>query len=288
MGQAPPITAFPAGEKDPGGDRVDFKPSKFDKQIHQHGLRVGWSKLLWCPCVSPDPTSDQSDPDCEFCGGSGHLYVRPAGSAYQVPTQDVGPITAHQRAVLDRAHASIVPAIVQGVEQTVESVDVIGPWNWGSIAVTMVAGNRLHHQDRICLLDSLIAYSELRAIRSSTADVRLRYPASPDDPDLLLVDDEGRRYVHEEHFDVTAEGDLRWITGQGPTIPEIGYRRLSIRYTTIPHYVCWRATHLTRTSMAKLKIPDAAAFPHGKPIQLPQQWSCMLEYVPDRVIVEEV
>ena len=144
----------PAGTKVTGGQRVDFKPEKFDQQIAAHGLRMWWSRAVDCPCQGNEQT-DQADPNCTLCSGRGWLYFLPdaklRGDGVDIYGNPVELNTAQD--------AVSIQGILTSTTVDPQVYEKFGQWIFGTARLTTSLYNRIGYRDRLVLRDSSISYS---------------------------------------------------------------------------------------------------------------------------------
>ena len=68
-----PELGIPEGVKQIG-QRIDFKPTQFDLAIETKGYLLLWERSTQCPCTPVTTQTEQPDPNCSLCKGSGWIY----------------------------------------------------------------------------------------------------------------------------------------------------------------------------------------------------------------------
>jgi hypothetical protein len=257
------VVGLPAGVKDLV--RADFRNEMWVQAIEAKGYRLAWSRTAQCPCQSINDQTDQSDPNCPLCEGSGWIFFKPEGAVAN--TKIIGPLDAIQtRFVGD--HAAIVHGIMTGLSNQQNALDPVGPWMQGMAMVTLRAENKLGYYDRITALDSRIVYSQVLKA-GITATLKTKYPVVQ----ANLVRSVAKVYVEGTDFDVVI-GDIVWKTGKAP----VPATQLVVHYLTHPTYRVTEHPHMVRTTLTKFKV-KAPSTPQGEPIDLPVQGVLRYEFL---------
>lgn len=262
------------GLKEKVRPRVDFDLSLFEKAI-ERSPRFVWDHMALCPCSDSNSQTQQPDPNCDECHGTGFYWYGPSG--YVVDETKTGSLTQAQLAVQQKHGGSIIRGFMTQARDSVTSpqlkgnaYDTLGGWQWGRLRVTVRPENHLGYYDRLTNLDSEIVYTQLADMPSSGNTLTLRYPAIGVD----LIKSVSTRYVVDQDFTVTA-GNIVFRAGVAPD----GGTRLSVNYrchptwliTTYPHAV--RATSVIRKQKRPLITPGV-----GNPQNLPIQAEVELEF----------
>jgi hypothetical protein len=207
------ITGLPSGTKE-AGQRVDFKPDKFDLAIKTKGQRAWWSRAGICPCRNNAQT-DQADINCPVCNGDGWFYYLPELGVENY-TADIhgNPIEINES-----NNAIGIFALVSHMTQDTQVYEKFGEWVFGTIRVTVQAENSIGYRDRLILRDSKMTYGQLITSDGSAkinvvggrSDEGLRYPVV--DPILLCQVSNGVRinYRLDTDYAVDDDGGLSWL-----------------------------------------------------------------------------
>jgi len=255
---------IPAGMKEQG-KRVDFKPDEFALLIETKGYRVAWRRAAICPCNPINDQTDQANPNCELCDGTGWILFRPMGAIVDEDT--IGELTATQETIV--AEAAVIRAVMANFNNADKPWDTVAARVEGTSMVTVRAENVLGYYDRITNLDTTLAYSQLvEANGGSTLETR--YPVVG--VNLLRSEDD----EYEVDADFTSEaGVITWRSGFEPPV---GTRMVA-------HYLChpvWRIIehpHATRLTPVKFKTSSPVT-PQGDPKPLPVQGLAKYEWLP--------
>lgn len=273
--EAPPITGLPAGTKE-AGQRVDYKPSQFELLIETKGVRLAWSRATPCPCAPINSQTQQPDPTCNICAGSGWVYFR--NSPY-TPAVDVGTLTTLQRSLMNSHKGMVIRGVIQGLTTKSDAFNQLGPWAFGSVLVSVRPDNRMGYYDRIVNLDGYMAYSQIVIQGAATtsggvttpAALQTRYPAICVN---ILLDQDGVRKNAGVDFDLSNVGTVIWRTGKAPAEGT----RLTIHYLCHPVYLVVEHMHVSRVSPVKFKKASPIT-PRGDPSQLPIQMVASLHHL---------
>src|SRR4030042_494975 len=170
---AVPELGLPAAEKD-AGQRVDFKPDKFDLLIENKGYLIAWTRACVCPCAPVATQSDQPDPNCELCKGKGWFYF--GGS--QVQDLSGFRFSDVQTKIIQDANAMLIRGILTNVMNQYDTLDRLGNWQAGTMNLTVRHQNKLGLYDKIVVLWPEIVYSEV-VVADGTDVLRTRYTSVP-------------------------------------------------------------------------------------------------------------
>lgn len=264
----PPVPALglPTGEKEEG-QRVDFKPTKFDLLIESHGYRLAWTRAAECPCAPvSDSAEGQVNPNCTRCNGTGVYYFGHPGTR---DTEEIGTLDNVQQAVVDNSNALVIRGVITGVQRQFTPAEPIGHWARGSMYVTVRGANMLGWYDRITALDMNIAYSET-VLADGTDYLSTRYLVTG----INSVVSETTDYVADQHYEIDT-GRLKWINSSAPATNT----RLSIHYQCHPTFLVVEHPHVARITNKKNKTLNVIT-PRGDPTQLPIQALLQYEFIP--------
>lgn len=261
------VIGLPDGVKE-AGRRVDFRPDDFTLAIETKGYRIAWSRAAPCPCDSVNDQTQQPDPNCDVCEGSGWFYFAPSE-----PIGDpAGQLTDLQNAVVQRYKAGIIRGIMTMGTAQYDPYNKAGNWKDGQMNLTVRPENRLGYYDRIVNLDSEIVYAEtLDAGPASVDTLNLRYDCVKINV-LRSLDT-----VYEPEVDYTLElGDIKWKPGKQPTEGT----RLMAHYHTYPVWLVTEHPHTVRGTPQKFKKPKAKlTTPQGDHVALPIQALVRYEFL---------
>lgn len=257
------VVALPPGVKDLV--RADFRNEMWIQAIEAKGYRLAWSRTAPCPCKSINEQTDQSDPNCPLCEGTGWIFFKPDGAV--VNTKVIGPLDPIQTKFIGD-HGAVIHGIMTGLSNQQNALDAIGPWMQGMAMVTVRAENKLGYYDRLTALDSRIVYAQtLKA--GETTTLKTKYPVVQ----ANLVRSVDRVYTEGADFDVVV-GDIVWRPLLGPAPGT----QLTCHYLTHPTYRITEHPHMVRTTLTKFKVKQPLT-PQGEPVDLPVQGVCRYEFL---------
>jgi hypothetical protein len=250
------------------GKRVDFKPDEYVLLIETKGYRLAWSRGSYCPCKPINEQTDQPDPNCTLCAGTGWIRFRPEESV--VDPRLTGSLDALQQSILDD-EAALVRGIMTGITNTKIPYDHVLPRLEGVMQVTTRHENKLGYYDRLVNLDSTIIYAQVYDF-GGEAQTSLRYPARY----INLIRSTTKVYTEVTKYNPGGDftlslGKIVWETGKAPPMNE----RLAVHYLTHPTWRVVEHPHAIRTTPVKFKTKS----PVGDPKSLPVQGVCKLEFM---------
>lgn len=255
------------GQKE-AGKRVDFRPDDFVLLVETKGYRLAWSRAAYCPCQPINDQTEQPDPTCTLCEGSGWVRFRPEAAVVNPDT--IGELDELQQAIVDD-NAAVVRGIMTSITNTKIPYDQVLPRLEGMMQVTTRHENKLGYHDRIVNLDSTIIYAQVYDFQGE-AETSLRYPVRY--VNLLQSTTQAFLEVSNEN----PNGDFRlvsgkivWESGKAPPTGE----RLAAHYLTHPTWRVVEHPHAMRTTPVKFKTTS----PVGDPEPLPVQGICKLEFM---------
>jgi hypothetical protein len=259
------VTGLPEGTKEQG-QRVDFRPDQFDLAIETKGYRLAWSRAAQCPCMPINAQTEQPDPNCPICKGSGWLHFRP--NKEPLGESVVGQLSDVQRSILEKNQAVVIRGIMSGISTKSQPFDPIGSRLEGTLMLTVRHQNKLGYYDRIVNLDSVIVYSEILETGMPTEPLATRYP---------IVGINLLRSVNTEldGADFKLEsGRIVWLAGRAPAPGT----RLVCHYLTHPTWLVVEHPHAIRSSPVKFKTQELET-PRGKTRPLPVQAVVKFEFM---------
>lgn len=263
------ITGLPAGTKE-AGQRVDFKPDKFDLAITTKGYRCWWSRAAPCPCVNNAQTR-QPDPTCGLCDGYGEMLFLPDPLAASHSEDRHGnPIEVSD----DRLSVGI-QVLMTGLARNKEIFERFGTWVMGQAMCTTQAGNELGFRDRLVLRDATIHWSELveadgaSLIKVGRRMERIRYrPVA-----VTLLRSQAMVYEQPRDFSINSDGQIVWSSAATPADGTI----LAVHYKTHPVYRITDWPHTIRDTLVAAKtLALSKAEQHRR---LPTQCTAKLDFL---------
>lgn len=256
----PGVLGFPPGVKE---RRLDFRPEEFLLAIETKGYRVAWSQASLCPCAGINDQTDQPNPTCALCNGSGWILFRPAGAV--TDEKITGELDSLQTAIVGNDSA-IIRAVMTSLVAKDVPYDQANRRMEGSANVTVRPENKLAYFDRLVNLDTTIAYAQ-RVKADGSLTTSLRYLIRQ----VNYLRSETTIFVEGTHFSISATGAITWVAGQQPTSGTI----------LAAHYLChptWRISehpHAARMTSRKFKTQSSV----GNPIPLPVQGVARYEWL---------
>lgn len=277
--QGPPIAGVTEAAI-AGNPRADFKPRDFERLIDAHGTRFAWARAMRCACRPMNRQTQQPNPACPRCRGSGWMLF--GDPTYATPSA-VGDLDAIQRAVVAEHNSSVIRGVLTGVSQQVEPYDRIGERLTGSAMLTVRDDNKLSFYDRLVDLDSEMAFSEIVEIEWTRGPTprplapRLRYrPIGV----TLIVDESGREYRTVDNYEIAVDGTFQWV---GNNAPAAG-ARVGVHYLHHTTYRVIEWPHVMRRAQPRTGVPAAQRrTPLGEPTGLPRQAVVKLDHLVDGV-----
>jgi hypothetical protein len=210
--------------------QISFSSEAFAQFIRGQGVRVVHFR------AAPDPTAMQSRGDPRPVDGTrhssdGYIYEE-AGVAHVLFHSNSAQETMPVEGVIDYSTAFMtLPAYYEQPDgQTGTTPILVMPW------------------DRFYLKDIEVRVVDRQIVEpNSTGTDRLRYPATFVE---FLQDAAGVKYNQDEHFVITEQGYIKWISQHRPGWNAELNRGVpySIRYRYTPYFVCQRLLHEIRIS----------------------------------------
>jgi hypothetical protein len=257
----PGTIGLPADVKETGR-RVDFRTDEYILAIETKGYRVAWSRASYCPCKPINDQTDQADPNCSICEGSGWIRFRPSGA---ITNEDItGELDDIQQAIVDD-EAAVIRALMSGITNERKPYDEVLPRLEGMMNATVRTENKLGYHDRLVNLDSTIVYSQVHDYTGGTT-MKLRYPVRA----INLMRSESQTFVEDTDFKLVT-GNVEWLSGQEPPEDE----RLAIHYLTHPTWRVVQHPHAVRLTPVKSKTKSKV----GDPVAMAVQAVCQLEFM---------
>jgi hypothetical protein len=264
------ITGLPTGVKE-AGQRVDFKPDKFDLAIVTKGYRVWWSRAAPCPCVN-NPQTRQPDPTCELCDGYGEMLFLPEASL-EVYSEDQhgNPIELSE----DRLSVGI-DVLMTGLTRDSQIFERFGAWVFGMAQCTAQAGNELAWRDRLEMRDAYVHWAQTfdadggLVVKVGRKIDRIRYRAVS--VNLLRTVD--HVYQQPSEFTVNAKGQIVWASAA--VAPPAG-TTVTAHYKMRPVYRIIDWPHTIRDT--KVAIKAKAANKAAQHRRMPTQCTAKLDFL---------
>jgi hypothetical protein len=257
----PGVVGLPDGVKE-AGQRVDFKPDKFVLAVETKGYRLAWSRACRCPCIPVNQQTEQPDPTCSLCGGTGWFLFRPHDAV--IDEKVTGNLDGVQQSLIGN-YSVVIRGIMSGIMTQYQGYDILGARLEGTAAVSVRYENKLGYYDRLINLDATIAYVQILESDGSL-NLETRYVARQ----VNLLRSATKVYVEDTDFTVT-NGMVQWISGQEPGSSE----RLAIHYLTHPVWRIIEHPHGMRLTPVKFKGTE------DTPTELPVQGIAKYEFLLD-------
>lgn len=257
------VVGLPDGVKE-AGQRVDFKADKFTLAVETKGYRLAWSRAAPCPCTSVNDQTEQPDPNCSVCEGSGWFYFAPSESV----SANAGTLSDLQTKVIADKKAGVIRGLMTTGTADFDPYNKIGFWQDGQMMLTVRPENKVGYYDRIINLDDDLVYAET-IDATSASQLALRYPAKQ----VNLLRSLDTVFVPDVNFDLV-DGEIRWLTGQ----PASG-TKLIAHYLTYPVWLITHHPHIVRSTLVKQKNPNPTT-PQGDSIPLAIQAVVKYEFLP--------
>lgn len=204
------LTNLPPGTKATGGQRADAKPERWDYLIATKSGRFWWSRSTMCPCSGNDQT-DQPDPICSQCHGTGYLYFMPD------PRADVGDVdVAGAKIEINDARTAIgIQGWVSGVTYDTQIFERFGKWIFGTAMFTTSRYNRIGNRDRFEARDQTIDFSQL-ILGSGHREIKVTGNRSRKGlwtrvSKVNFLRSTTRQYIDGTDFHVTDRGTIEWL-----------------------------------------------------------------------------
>ena len=246
------VVGLPAGVKEQGR-RVDFRPDDFVLMVETKGYRLAWTRTAPCPCTPINDQTQQADPNCSLCDGSGWVFFRPEVGT--INEKLVGKLDALQKKILGN-DATVIRGIMTGITGDKQPWDPVGPRLEGMASCTVRAENKLGYYDRLTNLDAVITYAQLLDVADPLV---LKYPAAA----INLLRSTSNAYLDGTHFDLV-DGDIVWKAGMAPAAKTL----LSIHYLCHPTWRVINHPHMLRVTPVQKKEKKPLT-PQGEPRDMP-------------------
>jgi len=184
-----------------------FKPTWFVDKINDLGVKVAWQKAVPCSCISME--SNQPNPSCPLCGGTGFVYQDPV-----------------EIKVLAISITTIPEYMLSGLAQ------------FGELLVTVNKDIDMSTFDRLVFLEATTEIMHLVIRNPNTDTDRIKYELL--EPEYVFYNG----IYYSPNTDFTYNGkEITWIGNRPPD----GVR-YSMRYKTHPAYLISKVLHETRAT----------------------------------------
>lgn len=259
--KSPGTVGLPPNTKE-AGKRVDFRPDDFGLAVETKGYRLVWKQAAYCPCKPVNDQTDQADPNCSLCEGSGWLLFKPAVGS--VDPKKIGSLDDLQTKIVQGG--GVIHGIMSGLAAHDTPYDQVMRRIEGMSNLTTRAENKLGYHDQLINLDATIVYAQILDTSGGAID-KPRYPIVC----ANLLRSETQTFGATD-FTVNDDGDISWLV-----TPPKG-TRIAIHYLTYPHWRVVEHPHMTRHTIVQAKKPKPTT-PRGDPVDLPVQAVCKLEFL---------
>lgn len=265
----PPVPALgiPEGMKEQG-KRVDFKPDDFDLAIETKGYLLAWSRACVCPCTPVSEQTEQPDPNCEICNGSGWFYFGDQDGSYN--WDEIGNLDDIQKHLIVSNNAMVIRGVISAIQNLFNPWDKQGNWMSGSMQVTVRHQNKLAYYDKLIGLDTEITYSQV-VTADGTENLETRYPTTG----VNILRSENKIYEPDIEYVLDQQGNILWKPGKAPN----ENTRLAIHYHCHPTWLVVEHPHVARVTPVKFKTKTPKT-PRGDPRRLPVQAIVRLDFIP--------
>jgi hypothetical protein len=260
------VLGLPEGVKD-AGQRVDFRPSQFDLLIENKGYRLAWERASVCPCAPVSEKTEQPDPNCDLCHGSGWFYF--SGLTAQ-DDSDIGTLNSVQQAIVDVNSAMVIKGVITGIRIEHDPYNKVGNWDSGNLMVTVRHENVLGYYDKLIGLDIEIPFSEI-LISSEDSPIEGRYLMTG----VNRLRSATQVYIPDVDFTLV-DGKISWVLGRAPA----DGTRLSVHYLCHPTWLVIDHPHAVRMTLRKFKTASPST-PLGNPEALPVQAMVRYDFLPE-------
>lgn len=248
------LTGLPAGTKDTGGRRADARPNDFDYLIATKGGRFWWHRAVMCPCEANSQT-DQPDPSCTLCKGTGYYHVTPG--RYVEGAVDVA---GHAVEANDAQTAISVQAWISSVTYDTRVFERFGQWIYGTALLTTSRFNRVGYHDKFEARDQEINFSQLIKGNGS-AEIKVTGNRSRAGlwtkiASVNILRSKTQDYLEGTHFRISDDGTIVWLV----TPPTSG-TLLSLHASFHPTWVMMEFPYAARDTLvqkktSKLTVPE--------------------------------
>jgi hypothetical protein len=242
------------------GTWIDY--NKIDQLIDgRAAYDLTWARALRCSCFNSTQT-DQPDPSCVVCDGTGLRYVHPHPEEFPEYCEADGSVTAYG--------GQPVRGLLEGVSLAPDFFSKPGDWYSGKARLTVKGSVEIGHFDRFVMLDSEIMFDQVISRTAGQLVVtvgrnpraQLRYPVVQVHALHTLT----TRYRLRTDYTLDPNGEIRWVVGKGPPV---GY--FSLRYSFHP---VWHIIDFPRSIAGARRSPKQTGL--GKDVYAPMPLSATL------------
>lgn len=250
--------------------RMDFDARKFVDQIEIKGYRLAWQRAAECPCEPTNSKTQQPDPNCTLCEGTGWMYFRPAD--YALDNDKAGkPLDGAAEAIIAMPHVVVIRGIMTGLQWKADPYDKVGRWVSGMSTVTVRPENRIGYYDRLTNLDGKTVFSEVVKFKKGSTSLKTRYPVVA----VNLIRTKDRVYKAND-FELV-KGKIVWNPAEAPKADV----RVSLHYLIHPTWVIIEHPQSIRDQyVAKKKPKEALQTKIGDNVELPIRGVVQYDFLP--------
>ena len=261
-----PVSGIPSGMKE-SMSRADFLPDSFALLVETKGYLIAWERAAICPCQPVVTQTEQPDPNCPLCKGSGWHYF---GGDTPPDYAQIGTMDEVQKRILEANNAMPIRGVVTALQNEYSPWDKLGNWMAGSMMLTVRHENKIGYYDKLTILESEIIYGET-IIADGTDTVHGRYLITG----MNYLRSFSRVFKPDTDF-VIEGGDVRFRPG---AVPASG-TKLSLHYLCHPVVLVVEHPHIIRQTTIKFKTPKPTT-PRGDPRGLPIQAMVRYDFIPE-------
>lgn len=253
------------------GQRADFRRDVFENSIEAHGYRLAWTRATFCPCIPLNNQTEQANPTCAVCNGTGYAYF---GQRVKQDPAKIGQLSDLQASLIQNTGAMVIRGLMTGIGRRDKPYQEIGHYHEGEAMCTVRPMNTLGRLDRLVQLDSYITYTQKIVAGAPGKPLALRYPALT--VNLLAATSDNvavTRYIQNEDFTLVL-GNIVWRTGRAP----VAGTSMAVHYLCMPTWLVTEQPHSVRMQniLAKVQTPLT---PEGNLLYLPLQAQLRLEWL---------
>jgi len=168
----------------------------------------------------------------------------------------------------------MINAILMSATRDPQILERSAEWVFGTARATVQAPNKLGYGDRLTLVDSRMAWSQLLEADGSTtipvvgrrSDVSLRYPVL----NMNLLRSLDRVYHDGEDFRIQDDGSVLWLASSAPASGTILTAHYMVHpvYRVMDHFFAFRDTYQKRKHRARDKAPQFTELPSAATVKL--------------------
>lgn len=253
------------------GSIAEVREDELIKLIELRGVRLIWTRAAFCPCET-NPETDQPDPTCAKCRGSGWFYF---GPEFSKTSAETGKLTRVQEALLcENGKGAVIRGLTQKLQFQGEPYSHVGVWETGEAMVTVRPENKIGYYDRFINIDSVYPYTT--TVRAPAPETNEALPLKYRAVGVNRIESISTLYEEETDFTVRNDGRIAFLAGRAPAVGT----RLSVHYLIHPVYLVTSHPHMIRNSSELFKIPNPRSS-LGSPQDLPIQARMNLEFLID-------